>query len=134
MKRVIILLLLFSSSILGKSQNADAFMIKCQTFIKNEQYQQAIDYCNKYLQTYNTSSIIYMNRGVAFFKLNQYDKSQRDLDSAIILDRKNYEAFFNRGCLFQKLSMNNKALNDYNICIKLNINFLYISVIIPSIN
>lgn len=83
---------------------------------KLELYTQAIDLNSKYLDAW-------INRGLVYNELGDYDKSLKDYDKAIELDSKCALAFNNRGYTKFKQQNYEGALADYNKAILLNPKF-----------
>jgi protein O-mannosyl-transferase len=65
------------------------------------------------------ATIAYVNRGIAFMKLGQFDKAIRDYTEAISRKPSDYKAFYNRGVLFAELNLISQAIDDYSNVIAL---------------
>jgi tetratricopeptide (TPR) repeat protein len=65
----------------------------------------------------------YLNRGVTYFKLKQYDKALSDFNKAIALNPYDPPAYYNRGTIYGKFQQYDKALSDFNKVIALQPDF-----------
>lgn len=122
----------------------DAYLNRCQTYLFLNNYQQAIDDCSKAIEInpeddrtikpkksyivnlahldrpvlrYDTVHYI---RGVAYFNQGDTFKAFQDLDKAIELNPKFFEAYTARGVTFVELGKLENAIEDFNKAISLN--------------
>jgi tetratricopeptide (TPR) repeat protein len=82
-------------------------------------WHDSIAFWNYELGKMPDSNLAYVNRGVAFTKLGQFDKAIEDYTEAISRKPSNPKAFFNRGVLLAKLNLVSQAIIDYSSAIKL---------------
>ena len=66
------------------------------------------------------SAMAYINRGVAYAKLKQYEKAIADFTRAIELDPKSASVYIRRGYAYVQLNQYDKAITDYNRAIELD--------------
>lgn len=62
----------------------------------------------------------YSNRGVAYWKLKQYDRAIDDLTRAITLDPEYRDALYNRGVVYEEVGEYSRAVEDYTRVIALD--------------
>jgi len=65
----------------------------------------------------------YNNRGVAYAKLNEYERAIKDYDKAIELNPNYAETYYNRGNAYAKLNKYERAIKDFSKAIELNPNY-----------
>ncbi len=58
------------------------------------------------------------NRGLCYYRTQQYDKALADLNSTIQLSDDYIDAHYNRGVVYYSLKQYDEAMNDYNIAIQ----------------
>ncbi len=75
---------------------------------------------NKAIELNSKNAEAYINRGIAYNKIGNYNQAIVDYDKAIELDPKNAEAYNNRGTSYTKLGQHQQALEDYSKAIELN--------------
>jgi tetratricopeptide (TPR) repeat protein len=88
-------------------------------------YDEAIDLCNKALDTKLSSSSAsgaLMTRGNAYAGKGDWDHALRDYDEAIKVEPKNADAWVNRGNAYAHKNQRDKSTHDYNEAIRLNPN------------
>jgi len=96
-------------------------------------YTGAIDDYTRSIALSPKADSFYFARGELLYQLNKTDGAQRDLDSAIILNDKNKQAFYYRGLNYVKTKNNYKAGLDFAAAEKLGIEPAQ-SVVIDSIS
>ena len=62
----------------------------------------------------------YINRGVAYRILGQYERAIQDYDEAIGVDPQYEAAYNNRGMAYWRLGQHERAIQDYDEAIRLN--------------
>jgi len=68
----------------------------------------------------NVKSIIVNHRGMVFFIISEYEKSEKDFSEAIKYDKDNFRAFKNRSMTYRLLNKYDRALDDINHSLNLN--------------
>ncbi len=63
---------------------------------------------------------IFNNRGIAYYKLGQYEMAIQDYDDAILIDPQNAGTYYNRGFTYYDLGQYERAIQDYDEVIRLN--------------
>ncbi|MGD2030341.1 MAG: tetratricopeptide repeat protein, partial [Desulfobacterales bacterium] len=80
---------------------------------KKDDHMKALDLLNKALELDPNDAINYNNRGVARYKLGQYQQAIKDFNRAIHLDPNDLYAYNNRGNAFYELGKTKRACNDW---------------------
>jgi serine/threonine protein kinase/Flp pilus assembly protein TadD len=88
-------------------------------YLKNTEYQQAIDEYSKALRFDATNEEIYRSRGTAYIRINDLEKALADYNQAIQLNQRYAGAYQLRGEVFERLKDYQRALSDYTEAIKL---------------
>ncbi len=120
--KITVLLFITTSFCFGMS--AEDLEEKAETFLANRQYDEAIEYYSKALETeglsVNNRAIVYLNRGV-FSSIKQlYDRAIEDFNKAIELNPGYAMAYNNRGNIYGLKQQDDKAIEDFNKAIELN--------------
>jgi tetratricopeptide (TPR) repeat protein len=123
--KITVLLFITTSFCFGMS--AEDLEEKAETFLANRQYDEAIEYYSKALETeglsVNNRAIVYLNRGV-FSSIKQlYDRAIEDFNKAIELNPGYAMAYNNRGNIYGLKQQDDKAIEDFNKAIELNPGF-----------
>ncbi|MDR2409194.1 MAG: tetratricopeptide repeat protein [Bacteroidales bacterium] len=71
--------------------------------LKNNEYDDAINYLSFIIDTGITSSVLFNNRGTAYYMLNKYAEALDDYNKAILLELNNHIFYYNRGMCLTKL-------------------------------
>ena len=122
----------------------DAHLNRCQAYVFLNNFQQAIDECSKAIEINPEDDrtirprksyiinladlakpamrydIVHYIRGVAYFNQGDIFKAFQDLDKAIELNPKFFEAYTARGVTFVELGKLENAIEDFNKAISLN--------------
>ena len=73
--------------------------------------------CSRLLQSgrfgTRNRSIIYLNRGIGYRKLNQIRRAIQDYNEALRLNPNLYQAYGNRGLAYEQLGKKQLAIRDY---------------------
>jgi len=77
-------------------------------------YSEAIVDFSTAINLNSTAAEYFLNRGVSYRKLKDFDKSLADLNKTIALDSSNAKAFYNRGLLKASQMQYDEAVKDYN--------------------
>lgn len=75
-------------------------------------YQQAIEHYSELIKNKKTAASFY-NRGIAYFKQNDYMKAEYDFSQAIKLDPNFSPAYLARGNAYSRLKDYKNAIKDY---------------------
>ncbi|MEM7359731.1 MAG: tetratricopeptide repeat protein [Pseudomonadota bacterium] len=71
----------------------------------------------------------YVNRGIIFAALNNYDKAQADYERAMKMSRNVAEAYINRGNLWFMRKDFKQAIKDYDKSLKLKVKKPYVALL-----
>lgn len=66
------------------------------------------------------SDIPYTNRGIAFYRLNEYEKAVEDFNTATKLNFNEFKAFYNRGNTYLKMGNLPQAIRDFGLAIEIS--------------
>lgn len=122
MKKIIVLLLVLSSSILS-SQNTQELFSKANSLYKKGNYLKAIELYNKIENSGNISSELYYNLGNCNYKLNNVAPSIYNYEKALQLDPLNEDAQ-NNLIIAKKLTLDRIEELPKSIFQKLNNQYL----------
>jgi len=97
------------------------------TFHRSEVWKNEISLWNDVVSKFENVPLAYLNRGIAYARLNVYDLAISDLNKAIQLDSDNSKAnknmakaYFNRGNLYLDKRQVGKALDDFTKSLEIN--------------
>ncbi len=62
---------------------------------------------------------IYYSRGLAYYKIGQYDEAISDFTEALKLKPKHADIYYSRGLAYNKIGQYDKAISDFTEAIKL---------------
>ncbi len=65
-----------------------------EQFYKAE-YERGLPSINRLLESEHRNSNLYLNRGVFYSQMQRYDDAKRDIHKAVMLNPRNYIAYFN---------------------------------------
>jgi protein O-mannosyl-transferase len=82
-------------------------------------WQDSITFWSYELEKVPDANIAYVNRGIAFMKLGQFDKAIKDYTEAISRKPSDYNAFYSRAAVLAKLNLVSQAIADYSAAIEL---------------
>jgi tetratricopeptide (TPR) repeat protein len=91
----------------------------------NGDYKNAISDFSKAIELKPTLYKAYLNRSMAYSKINKYPEAMKDVNKAIQLDSTKYESVYNRAVLYKDQQLYEPALMDFRKTIVLNPNFAY---------
>ncbi len=100
--------------------DTDSYLMSGILYYLSENYESAIKYYDKGINSNPKESTTYFNRGLAKNKLKDFQGAISDFGDAIRLNPEDYQAYCNRGNVKSNLGKIDDAINDYNEAIKLN--------------
>lgn len=86
---------------------------------KRAAYEEAIKHYTNALKQDLQLAEVYNNRGIAYCKIDEFDKALNDLNTAIELNPDDFIAYNNRGNVYRRKDEINNALGDFNIALTL---------------
>jgi len=99
--------------------DAIAYHERARTWIKLQEYQEAIDDCNRVIQLKKDSAKLHYHKGLAYIGLKNYAAAIASLSRAIELNCRYAGAYNNRGQAYAILQKYDKAIADFNAAIKI---------------
>lgn len=91
-------------------------------YMQQNQYQEAVELCDKYLEENPTDSLAYLCRGAAKDDLKRYEDAIKDYDETIRLNPDYAIAYNNRGFAKNRLERYEEAIKDFDEAIRLDPN------------
>ena len=88
--------------------------------VENGSFDEAIEECNKAIEIDPEFTEAYLNRGNAYFGLEQFVWAIQDYNRAIHLDAYEAIAHYNRGIAYDRLGQFQRAIRDYDKSIRLD--------------
>ncbi len=115
----IILLILLSIvlSISGCAGNAQEHLQKGNSYLEQQQWQEAINEYNSAIKIDPNLAEAYCNRASAYGSLGKLTLAKADLDKAIELNPKMAKAYDNRGKIYLVSSKYEEAITDFSTAI-----------------
>ena len=92
-------------------------------FYKKKDYKDCLKFLDVFIEKEQNLAEAYSNRGIAYAKLNKYERAIEDFSKAIALNPDDAEAYYNRGIAYAKLNKHERAIEDYGKAIALNPNY-----------
>jgi len=108
--------------ILAELKDAEGLFYLGNAFCDRELFESGIE-CYDVSLKLKECAEAYSNRGIAYAKLNKYERAIEDFSKAIALNPDDAEAYYNRGIAYAKLNKYERAIKDYDETIKLNPNY-----------
>ncbi|MGB3404628.1 MAG: tetratricopeptide repeat protein [Microcoleaceae cyanobacterium] len=91
--------------------------------IESEEYQTAITTLNQAINLNSGEVKLYLNRGVAYSRLNSHQSAIANYNQAIVVNADSADAYYYRGDEYLQQGEVKTALSDYNKVIQLNPNY-----------
>jgi tetratricopeptide (TPR) repeat protein len=80
--------------------------------------KKAIEYLSQAIRLDPNDALAYINRGIAYRNLKQYQQAINDYDQATRLDPSDADAYYNRGITYSHLKQYQHAIKDYDQAIQ----------------
>ena len=90
-----------------------------QGFFVEGKYGESIASFSKAIEAGEKTEIAFLSRGVAYFRLEQFDKAAQDFNIVIDLNSGNFRAYFYRGITYMTREDYEKAIKDFDNTIKI---------------
>jgi tetratricopeptide (TPR) repeat protein len=100
-------------SVPPKSNLADAFYTQGNSYIKESQYEKAIEHYNQAINLNPHLADAYFNRGNAYSYLGRYQRAEVDYSRVISLKPNFRNAYHNRGLIYLALRNVEHACGDF---------------------
>ncbi|MDY7396833.1 tetratricopeptide repeat protein [Aureibaculum sp. 2210JD6-5] len=127
MKKLTVLLFLFSLNFVGFAQSFQDSYIEGIQKMDEKKYNNAIEKFDLAIKTNPDFEEAYLKRGACYVFLNDTKKAVLDFSKVIELNPKNGLAYFNRGVVLKTLADYKNAILDFGSAIKFsgNLKFAY---------
>lgn len=100
----------------------EQFKQQYMNYRRQNQYQEAVELCDQYIEENPADSLAYLYRGTAKNDLKLYEEAIKDYDESIRLDSNDAIAYNNRGLAKNNLKRYEEAIKDYDEAIRLDPN------------
>ena len=114
---------LFGAAVVAMGQSRQENLNKCQSGDPDAKITGCTALIEADQDTTKNRSIIYGNRGTAYYNKGDYDRAIQDIDQAILLNPNEPSFYDTRGVAYKKKSDYDRAIQDFNEAIHLNPNF-----------
>lgn len=108
----------------SKVDKTNAYINRGVIYFRDQKYEPAIESYTKAINTASDRQMvqIYVNRGIAYLSLHEpkYELAIQDLNQAINIDPKYFDAYVERGIAFASLGQYDRAIENYNQAIEIN--------------
>lgn len=101
-------------------KNGEIFFYRSLANFNLQQIDAAINDATSAIMLKTFLPLSYYNRGSFYLEQKNYAKAKADLDQSILLDSKDYRAFYNRGLVNKNLGNTDAAYDDFSKAISLN--------------
>ncbi|MBW2997761.1 tetratricopeptide repeat protein [Candidatus Woesearchaeota archaeon] len=92
------------------------FLINMAAILSQEQrYDEIVKHCTNAIKLNPEYSIAYEKRGIAWLRLNQFDKALNDFNVSLSIDPENHVSVFNRGVAWLGKNSPDKAVSDFEM-------------------
>ena len=102
------------------SQDVNTYFLMGRFFLKEDQFDMAINTFSKAIELDTENPLYYDYRGISRSEKKAYRDSILDFTKAIQIDNKYVGAYCNRGLAYYKLGQLDKAIKDYDKAIELD--------------
>ncbi len=103
MLRAVSLVLLLLFSFQSVAQTDTTLLESAIKYYENEQYREALDLLDKYIQEDSTNADVFKMRGNCYYEVNQLENAIADYRSSIAIDSSFSDPFFNLANVFQTI-------------------------------
>lgn len=86
-------------------------------------WQNSITLWSYEIKLFPDVSLAYYSRGLAYYKLNNYQKALEDLNKTIEIDPQYMNVYYDRGVVYQDVGNYREAMNNYSKAIEINPQF-----------
>lgn len=91
-----------------------------QYFFVEGKYGESIACFSKAIEAGEKTELAFLSRGVAYFRMEQFEKAAEDFNIVIGINNRNFRAHFYRGITFMAKEEYEKAITDLDNAIKIN--------------
>jgi tetratricopeptide (TPR) repeat protein len=100
------------------AQDANSLYDQAQLKMEAGKYKEAVGLFTKAIDKKGDDEKFYIGRSRAYFKLNDFEKSFQDLNTAIKINPKSHEAYAERGQFYYLIRQAEKSIMDYTLAIE----------------
>lgn len=112
MKKVILVVSIFSFFISGAVVYAESSYIKAQEYHEDGMFEEAIKELTKVIEEDVKNVSAYQLRGDCYFQLGDYNAALKDYNKAIKLETDDHSVYSKRSLIYYKKGDLNKSLED----------------------
>lgn len=102
-----------------KIMDAKELFLEGKGFFVEGNYGESIKLFSKAIEAGEKTEIAYLSRGVAYFRMEQFDEAAADFNIAIDMNSENFRACFYRGISYLAKKEYEKAIKDFDNTIKI---------------
>lgn len=93
-------------------------LLSCKTIKQIGLWRDAPTFWSYEIRLYPDVSSAYYSRGLAYYKLSNYQMALEDLNKTIEIDPQYMNVYYDRGVVYQDIGNYREAMNDYNKAIE----------------
>ena len=102
-----------------KKMDAKELFLEGQGFFVEGKYGESIESFSKAIEAGEKTEIAFLSRGVAYFRMEQFDMAAQDFNIVIDINSGNFRAYFYRGISYMAQKDYEKAIKDFDNTIKI---------------
>ncbi len=121
--KTVLLLVAFIITFNTLASQQEGFIESAYNAIIEKNYPQAITNYTKLIENQPNYAPAYYGRGLAYFYMDNLDKTMSDFQMAIDIDKNYNEAYYGLGIVYSKKKNSKEAINHFTTAIRLNSNY-----------
>lgn len=91
-----------------------------QGFFVEGKYEESIASFSKAIEAGEKTEVAFLSRGVAHFRIKEFDKAAQDFSMVLDINNRNFRAYFYRGIMYMSKEDYEKAIVDFDKAIEIN--------------
>lgn len=103
--------------------DAKELFLEGKGFFVEGNYRESITLFSKAIEAGENTEVAFLSRGVAYFRMEQFDKAAQDFNIVIDMNSGNFRAYFYRGIAYMAEKEYEKAITDFDSTIKIKSDF-----------
>jgi len=101
------------------SKAAESWKEKGNDEFKKGNYEKAIEYYTYATECDPNNHVFYTNRSMCYATMNKWEKSLRDADTSVKLNKAWEKGYYRRGVALQKMNQQQQAVEAFETCMKI---------------